>query len=168
MPLLAEILTDQRNGETKIWAEDKILGTQESEGSLHKRNCKGTCYRGCPAVLTVRQEGHWKKICPSIKKGNRRGREVILHAGSKREWQSEEGWGVHLGKHAPSHFPPGVSGRPFGEKQTSWLYYWYWSYLLFSEHKLTINPKKHHGKRSFQKTSPKTVFATPRMWDWGS
>ena len=37
--------------------------------------------------------------------------------------------------------------------------------LVLFEHKLTINPKKCHGKRSFQKTSPKTVFANPRMSD---
>lgn len=33
--------------------------------------------------------------------------------------ESEESQGVHLGKQAPSHLPPGVPGHPFFGKQTT-------------------------------------------------
>ena len=73
-------------------------------------------------MLVVNPEVHWKKNYPNLRRETRTGGEIILHAGDKREWQSEEGWGVHLGKEALSHLLPGAPGNPFvGNKQVDFL-----------------------------------------------
>ena len=80
-------------------------------------------------MLIVGQEGHWKEICPNIKIGSRRGGEIILHWKQEKvtEWRK---LGSSLGETCSIPLPTRSTRSPFCGKQTSLLYYWYWSYQL--------------------------------------